>query len=60
MQCGSSGTNSNRAIHFDGGRECIFEVGYFFAENEGGVVDDSLYAGVNLRLDGEVLRPEIY
>jgi hypothetical protein len=60
MQCGGSGTNSNRAIRSYGSRECIFEVAYFFAEDEGGVVNDSLYAGVNLRLDGEVLCLEVY
>lgn len=60
MQCGGSGPNSDRAIRSNAGGERMFEVAYFFAEDEGSVVDDSLYAGVNLRLDGEVLCLETY
>jgi hypothetical protein len=60
MQRGRSGPDSDRAVRSDGGRECFFEGAYFLAQNEGGAVNDSLYAGVNLRLDGEVLCPEVY
>jgi hypothetical protein len=38
----------------------MFEVGYFFAENEAGVINDSLYGSINLRLDGGVLWLEVY